>query len=59
MAVKAWSDTAKADPMLARMPLGRFVEPEEVAAVILFLLSDQASMINGVSMPIDAGFSVN
>jgi L-xylulose reductase len=59
MAVKAWSDPAKADPMLARMPLGRFVEPEEVAAVILFLLSDQAAMINGVSMPIDAGFSVN
>ncbi|WP_375449968.1 SDR family oxidoreductase [uncultured Devosia sp.] len=59
MAVKAWSDPAKAAPMLARMPLGRFVEPEEVAAVILFLLSDQAAMINGISMPIDAGFAVN
>jgi NAD(P)-dependent dehydrogenase (short-subunit alcohol dehydrogenase family) len=59
MAAKAWSDPAKADPMLARMPLGRFVEPEEVAAVILFLLSDQAAMINGVSIPIDSGFAVN
>jgi NAD(P)-dependent dehydrogenase (short-subunit alcohol dehydrogenase family) len=45
--------------MLARMPLGRFVQPEEVAAVILFLLGDGASMINGISMPIDAGFAVN
>lgn len=59
MAVKAWSDKAKADPMLRRMPLGRFVEPEEVAAAILFLLGDGAAMINGITMPIDAGFAVN
>jgi L-xylulose reductase len=59
MAVKAWSDPAKAEPMLRRMPLGRFVEPEEVASVILFLLSDGAAMINGVAMPVDAGFAVN
>ena len=56
MAVKAWSDPAKAAPMLARMPMGRFIEPEEVAEVILFLLSDAASMINGVTLPIDARF---
>jgi NAD(P)-dependent dehydrogenase (short-subunit alcohol dehydrogenase family) len=59
MAVKAWSDPAKAEPMLRRMPLGRFVEPEEVATVILFLLGDGAAMINGVAMPVDAGFAVN
>ena len=40
------------------MPLGRFIEPEEVAEVVLFLLSDAASMVNGVSMPIDSGFAV-
>jgi len=56
MATKAWSDPAKAAPMLARMPMGRFIEPDEVAEVILFLLSDAASMINGVTLPIDAGF---
>lgn len=59
MAVKAWSDPAKADPMLKRTPLGRFVRPEEVASMILFLLSDQAAMINGVTVPIDGGFAVN
>jgi L-xylulose reductase len=58
MAKKAWSDPEKAAPMLGRMPLGRFIEPEEVAEVILFLLSDRASMINGVSMPIDSGFKI-
>lgn len=58
MARKAWSDPAKSTPFLARMPLGRFIEPEEVAEVVLFLLSDRASMVNGISMPIDAGFQI-
>lgn len=59
MAKKAWSDPEKAGPMLARMPLGRFVETNEVAEVVLFLLSDRAAMVNGVSMPIDSGFAIN
>jgi L-xylulose reductase len=58
MAVKAWSDPQKADPMLKRMPLGRFIEPDEVAEVVLFLLSDRAAMVHGIAMPIDAGFGV-
>jgi L-xylulose reductase len=58
MAVKAWSDPAKSGAMLSRIPMGRFVEPDEVAEVILFLLSDAASMVNGVDMKIDGGFSV-
>lgn len=58
MARLAWSDPVKSAPMLSRMPLGRFIEPEEVAEVVLFLLSDAASMVNGVSMPIDSGFAV-
>jgi NAD(P)-dependent dehydrogenase (short-subunit alcohol dehydrogenase family) len=57
MAVKAWSDPAKRDPALAGIPLGRFVEPEEVAAPIMFLLSDAAAMISGVTLPIDGGFT--
>lgn len=59
MAVQAWSDPQRSDPMLRRMPLGRFVEPEEVASVIMFLLSDDAAMVNGLTMPVDAGFAVN
>jgi L-xylulose reductase len=58
MATKAWSDPAKSGPMLARMPLGRFIEPVEVAEVVLFLLSDRASMVHGVALPVDAGFGV-
>lgn len=57
MAVKAWSEPAKRDPALKAIPLGRFVEPEEVAAPVLFLLSDAAAMISGIVMPIDGGFT--
>ena len=59
MAVKAWSDPAKSDPMMKRIPVGHFADPDEVAEVILFLLSDRASMINGITMPVDGGFMVN
>ncbi len=44
--------------MLTRMPLGRFIEPDEMAEVVLFLLSDRAPTVNSGAMPIDAGFGV-
>lgn len=43
---------------LARNPLGRMGEPEEVAWTILFLLSPLAGYINGVVLPIDGGWTV-
>ncbi len=59
MAEKAWSDPAKSGPMLSRIPLGRFVQPDEVSSVIAYLLSDDAAMVNGVCMPVDGGFLIN
>ncbi len=56
MATLAWSDPAKAAPMQSRIPLGRFVQPGEVADAICYLLSDAASMVNGVCLPVDGGF---
>lgn len=57
MADKAWSDPVKAGAMLSRIPLGRFVQPGEIAATVAFLLSDDAGMINGVTLTVDGGFS--
>ena len=58
MALKAWSDPAKAAGMMNRIPVGRFAESEDISEVILFLLSDEAAMVNGISMPIDGGYMI-
>ena len=42
--------------MLDKIPLGRFAEVEDVTSCILFLLSDKAAMVNGVTLPVDGGF---
>jgi L-xylulose reductase len=57
MARKAWSDPAKSAPRLSRIPRGRFLEPEEIAEAIAYLLSDRASAITGTSLRADGGFS--
>jgi L-xylulose reductase len=44
-------------PFLSSMPLGRWATVDEIAAPIVFLLSDGASMISGVTLPIDGGYS--
>ncbi|MEJ1964672.1 MAG: SDR family oxidoreductase [Gammaproteobacteria bacterium] len=39
----------------ALQPLGRIGRPEEIAAAIAFLASDEARFITGVSLPVDGG----
>ena len=51
--IEAFIETAQ-----ARAPLRRAARPEEVANAVLFLLSDEASYITGVSLPVDGGYTL-
>ena len=44
--------------MITGSPLGRLVEPAEIAAVVGFLASDLASAVTGVNIAVDAGYLV-
>lgn len=57
MSAYYWGRPEIGEPFLKQMPLGRWATEEEIAAPIAFLLSDGASMISGVSLPIDGGFT--
>ena len=43
---------------LALMPMGRFAQPEEIAAAIAFLASDDAAFVTGQTLFVDGGASL-
>jgi meso-butanediol dehydrogenase/(S,S)-butanediol dehydrogenase/diacetyl reductase len=47
------------EKVLDRIPLGRGARPEEIASVIAFLASDDASFVNGVNLPVDGGVTAS
>jgi NAD(P)-dependent dehydrogenase (short-subunit alcohol dehydrogenase family) len=42
--------------VMGHTPLGRLPEPEDIGAAILFLASDAARCITGVTLPVDSGY---
>jgi D-threitol dehydrogenase (NAD+) len=54
---KAW-EGPKGEALKTQIPVGRFAEPEEIAAAALFLASSGAQMINGADLLIDGGYTV-
>lgn len=54
---KAW-DGPKGEAHKALIPTGRFALPEEIAATVLFLVSDSADMVNGADILVDGGYTI-
>ncbi len=62
MRTGAWERRLKRSPdilekVAPHYPLGRLVNPQEVARATLFLASDAASGITGAVLPVDAGLT--
>jgi NAD(P)-dependent dehydrogenase (short-subunit alcohol dehydrogenase family) len=51
-------DPSRSRAIVARTPLGRWGQPEDVAGAALFLCSPAAAFITGVVLPIDGGYSI-
>ena len=62
----SWEDRVKVskDPIkakkdfIARQPMGRIGTPEEIAALAVYLASDESNFVTGIAHPIDGGMSI-
>ncbi|HEX5767930.1 MAG TPA: SDR family oxidoreductase, partial [Burkholderiales bacterium] len=56
LTVPIFSNPELLKSVMAHTPLGRLPEAEDIAAAIVFLASDAARCITGVTLPVDCGY---
>jgi meso-butanediol dehydrogenase/(S,S)-butanediol dehydrogenase/diacetyl reductase len=59
MAAGVKADAKLYEKFKERIPFGRLAQPSEIASVIAFLASEDASFVSGVNMPVDGGVSAS
>jgi NAD(P)-dependent dehydrogenase (short-subunit alcohol dehydrogenase family) len=59
MAAPLMSNSELLDPILAHYPIRRAGKPEEVANMVLYLVSDEATWVTGGTFPIDGGMTIS
>lgn len=57
MSASYWGRPEIGLPVLNQIPLGRWATESDVAAPVVFLLSDAAGMITGTCLPVDGGYT--
>ncbi len=44
--------------MLGKIPTGRFAQPRDIANAVVYLASPAGDMVNGTTLPIDGGYTI-
>jgi 3-oxoacyl-[acyl-carrier protein] reductase len=55
MTTSTFANPETANPRLSRIPLGRVAQPREIAQVVVFLCSPEASYLTGQNIAVDGG----
>lgn len=52
-----WREESRDRQILERTPMGRWGRPEEMAGTALYLASESASFVTGITIPVDGGYT--
>jgi NAD(P)-dependent dehydrogenase (short-subunit alcohol dehydrogenase family) len=53
------ADAARDAAIVARTPLGRWADPDDIAGTVLYLCAPAARFVTGVVVPVDGGYMIS